>query len=181
MKLGNPGIFTLLGFGYSVAVLGVQQLLPYPELMGAAIYAIIVGVIAEFIGGMWCFARGETYIGSIASTFGAWLIGYFLMLTQGVTLKVFHPASGALFCFALIPPVVMLTVPAIKMRLRELMLAFVFLIGLLVFLGLANLPIAGGRTFQKIGGVFAILSAIVLWDLAWKAIKQMMDEMTRGQ
>jgi succinate-acetate transporter protein len=75
----------------------------------------------------------------------------------------------------------MLTVPAIKMRLRELMLAFIFLIGLLVFLGLANLPIAGGNTFQKIGGVFAILSAIVLWDLAWKAIKQMMDEMARGQ
>ena len=179
MKLGNPGIFTLLGFGYSVAVLGVQQILPYPELMGAAIYAIIVGAIAEFIGGMWCFARGETYIGSIVATFGAWLIGYFLLVTQGIALKVFHPMSGALFCFVLIPPVIMLTAPAVKLRLKELTLAFIFLIGLLLFLGLANLPISGATVFQKIGGIFAILSAIVLWDLAWKAIKQLMDEMTK--
>ena len=89
--------------------------------------------------------------------------------------------SGALFCFVLIPPVIMLTAPAVKLRLKELTLAFIFLIGLLLFLGLANLPIWGAIIFQKIGGIFAILSAIVLWDLAWKAIKQMMDEMTKTQ
>ncbi len=181
MKLGNPGIFTLLGFGYSVGVLGVQQILPYPELLGAAIYAVIVGAIAEFIGGMWCFARGETYLGSVVATFGAWLIGYFLLVTHGVTLKVFHPVSGALFCFLLLPPVVMLTVPAIKIRLKELTWAFIFLIGLLLFLGLANLPIPGAFLFQKIGGVFALLSAIVLWHLAWKAIHQLTDEMAQAK
>jgi succinate-acetate transporter protein len=73
----------------------------------------------------------------------------------------------------------MLTAPAVKLRLKGLTFAFIFLIGLLLFLGLANLPISGATVFQKIGGIFAILSAIVLWDLAWKAIKQLMDEMTK--
>jgi len=176
MILGNPAIFTLLGFGFSVGVLGVQQLLSYPELIGAAVYAIVVGAIAEFVGGMWCFARGETYMGSIVATFGAWLIGYFLLVTQGASLKLFHPLSGALFCLVLIPPVIMLTLPAIKMRLAGLVWAFIFLIALLLFLGLANLPLAGARTFQKIAGVCGIVSAIILWSLAWKAIRQMAEQ-----
>ena len=180
MKLGNPGIFTLLGFGFSVAVLGIQQLLPYPELLGAAIYAVMVGAIAEFIGGMWCFARNETYIGSVVATFGAWLLGYFLLVTQGIPLKVFHPLSSALFCFVLIPPVIMLTMPAIKLRITALKWAFIFLTGLLLFLGLANLPIAGAVVFQKVGGVFALLSAVILWKMAWKAIQDMTHEMMQG-
>ena len=175
MILGNPAIFTLLGFGFSVGVLGVQQLLSHPELIGAAVYAIVVGAIAEFVGGMWCFARGETYLGSIVATFGAWLIGYFMLVTQGTSLKLFYPLSGALFCLLLIPPVIMLTVPAIKMRLVGLVWAFIFLIALLLFLGLANLPLAGIRTFQKIAGVCGIASAIILWSLAWKSIRQMVE------
>ncbi len=180
-NIGNPGIFTLLGFGYSVAVFGVQQLLPpNPAFIGAAVYALLVGAIAEFIGGMWCYVRGETYIASITATFGAWLIGYFFLLTQGAKLKYFHPYSSAIFCLVLIPPVIMLTIPAIKFRVTALAWASIFLIGLLLFAGLASLPVANARLFQKIGGAFSIAAALVLWRLAWQSVKQMMDEMTQG-
>ena len=180
-KLGNPGIFTLLGFGYSVAVFGVQQILPYPQLVGAAVYALLVGAIAEFIGGMWCFARGDTYFGSIASTFGAWLVGYFFLITQGIKLKMFTPISSALFCLVLIPPVVMLTIPAIKIRLKSLTAAFVFLIGLLLFTALSDLPVNGVKTFQKIGGACSLIAAVLLWYLAWTSIQDMISEMIKPQ
>ena len=55
-----------------------------------------------------------------------------------------------------------------------------FFTGLLLFLGLANLPIAGAAVFQKVGGVFALLSAVILWKMAWKAIQDMTHEMMQG-
>ena len=49
------------------------------------------------------FRNTGTYIGSVVATFGAWLLGYFLLVTQGIPLKVFHPLSSALFCFVADP------------------------------------------------------------------------------
>ena len=49
MKDGNPTIFVIMGFGFSLATLGVQQILLMPDLTGATIYGLIVGSLAEFI------------------------------------------------------------------------------------------------------------------------------------
>jgi hypothetical protein len=48
----NPGIFPLLLFGYSLAVLGVELLIT-PEAAGALAFAIFVAAVGETIGGLW--------------------------------------------------------------------------------------------------------------------------------
>lgn len=52
-KISDPSVFLLLGFGFGLVVLGVQQLMPTnPNLIGAATYATLVAAIAEFGGGL---------------------------------------------------------------------------------------------------------------------------------
>lgn len=177
-KISNPAVFTLLGFGFGVAVLGVQQLMPgSPQLVAAAVYATLVAAIAEFIGGCWAFARGDTYLGSIGATFGAWLVGYYLLVTAGVAAGMYHPASAGLYCFALIIPVVIMMLPAVRLRLVAFTGVFVFLVLLLLFLGLAGMPIAGTGVFQRLGGVCALITAALLWWSALGATKQMLADM----
>jgi len=169
-RLSNSSIFLLLGFGFGVAVLGVQQLVPNrPEFIAAAVYALIVAALAEFVGGLWAFLRGETYLGSIGTTFGVWLVGYYLMLTGGITAAVYN--------FALVIPVALLMIPAVKFRLHLFTAIFLFLLLLLLFLGLANTPIAAATTMARLAGLSALVTALLLWWAAWGAIKGLMAEM----
>ena len=177
MKDGNPTIFVIMGFGFSLATLGVQQILLMPDLTRATIYGLIVGSLAEFIGGIWLFVKKDTYMGSVGTTFGAWLIGYFLFSTQGVQMKLFSPLSSALYCFALIPPVILLTYPAIKFKARELTFVFFLLIGVLLFLGIGNISYANAKIFLRIGGILSLGTALLLWHIGWNFIKQMVHEL----
>jgi succinate-acetate transporter protein len=177
-RLSNSSIFLLLGFGFGVAVLGVQQLVPNrPEFIAAAVYALIVAALAEFVGGLWAFLRGETYLGSIGTTFGVWLVGYYLMLTGGITAELYHPYSAAVYNFALVIPVALLMIPAVKFRLHLFTAIFLFLLLLLLFLGLANTPIAAATTMARLAGLSALVTALLLWWAAWGAIKGLMAEM----
>jgi hypothetical protein len=178
-KISDPSIFLLLGFGFGLAVLGVQQLMPTnPNLIAAATYATLVAAIAEFGGGIWAFARKDTYLGAIGTTFGAWLIGYYMLVTAGVATKIYSPRSAALYCFALIIPVALLAIPSIKLKLKVFTGVFVFLILLLFFLGMAGMPFADGTTiWAKLGGVSALITALLLWWSALGAIKGLLAEM----
>lgn len=177
-KISDPSIFLLLGFGFGLAVLGVQQLMPAkPELLGAATYATLVAAICEFIGGLWAFARRDTYLGAIGATFGAWLIGYYLLVTEGVASQIYHPQSAGLYCFALIIPVALLALPAIKLKLTVFTAIFVFLILLLFFLGMAGMPVGGTTWWARLGGISSLITAALLWYAGLGAIKGMMAEM----
>lgn len=169
----SPSIFTLLGFGYSVIVLGVYQLWNLHELAGAAVYGVLVGAIAEFVGGMWFLARGEVYVGSVVSTFGAWLFGYYAMVTHGVKMDLFHPWAAGIFCLALVPPVFMLMMPALRLGLPALASTFILLIGVLVFLGLGSLTETFRDVFRVLSGICSLASGIFLWFLAWRDIKRL--------
>jgi succinate-acetate transporter protein len=177
-KISDPSIFLLLGFGVGLVCLGVQQLMPTkPELIAAATYGTLVSAIAEFVGGTWAFARGDTYLGAIGSTFGAWLFGYYYMVTAGVAAKIYHPQSAGLYCFALIIPVALLAIPSIKLKLKAFTGVFVGLILVLLFLGLAGMPIGGTNTWARLGGVFALVTAALLWWSAFGAIKGLLAQM----
>ena len=178
-KISDPSIFLLLGFGFGLAVLGVQQLMPAkPELIGAATYATLVAAMAEFLGGLWAFARRDTYLGAIGSTFGAWLIGYYLLVTDGVASQIYHPQSAGLYCFALIIPVVMLAIPAFRLRLAAFSAVFVFLVLLLFFLGMAGVVTTGSEWWARLGGISSLITAALLWYSALGAITGLVGEMT---
>ena len=81
-QLGNPGVFGLATFGFALSALSFQVLVN-PDTAGATLYAILVAALGETIAGMWAIARGNTYVAGILTTFGIWLFGFYMMLTQG--------------------------------------------------------------------------------------------------
>lgn len=87
----------LATFWFALAALSVQVLVN-SETAGATLYAILVAAIGETIAGMWAIARGNTYVSGILSTFGIWLFGFYMTLTQGVELGVVYPDPRAPTC-----------------------------------------------------------------------------------
>ncbi len=160
----NPGIFPLLLFGYSLAVLGVE-LLVTPAAAGALAFAIFVAAVGETVGGLWELARGETYIGTIVTTFGIWLLGLFLLETLGSVLGLVTPPTLATYFLVLLIPIALLAIPAFKNGMGwPIRGAFVALFLLVVFAGL-NFVLANG-IFGLVAGVFAWVSALFVWLLA---------------
>jgi succinate-acetate transporter protein len=172
-KYGNPNIFGLSAFGFSLFILGMK-LVVSKELAGAALYAVLFAGVMEFIAGMWMIAKGETYLANILTVFGGWLIGMFLMMTQGKTLGVFNPMAFGWYILAIEPPLVMLAIPAFKFRKNILICAFVSLFALVAFLG-------GGLILENSGmevlaGIFSFISAFFIWWLLWHNIHELMHE-----
>jgi succinate-acetate transporter protein len=102
----------------------------------AFVYALLVAGIAETVCGVLAIIRGQAYQGSVASTFGIWLIGFFLLLTVGVKDKAFTPDAVGWYALILIVPVAIFAVPEFVHRNVPLMIAFTTIIVLLLLLGL---------------------------------------------
>jgi len=174
VNIGDAGLFGLLAFGFSLAVLGVAFTISKSAL-GAATYALLYAGALEFIGGLFLIVRGDTYLGSIIAVFGGWLLGFFMLLTQGRALNLFNEISAATYMFCLEPPIIFMAIPAIKARHGVVIGAFVGLFLLVLGLGLNYLqPSDGMRYFT---GAMAYLSAFFIW---WLALKDVM-KLTRGE
>jgi succinate-acetate transporter protein len=170
-KFGNPNIFGLSAFGFSLFLLGME-LVVTKKIAGAVLYAVLFAGVLEFIAGMWMIGKGESYLASILSVFGGWLIGLFLLMTQGKTLGVFNPISFGWYILAIEPPLVMLAIPAFKFRKNILICAFVSLFLLVAFMG-AGL-ILGNQGMEFLAGIFAFISAVFIWWLLWHNIHELM-------
>jgi succinate-acetate transporter protein len=168
VNIGDAGLFGLLAFGFSLAVLGVAFTISKSAL-GAATYALLYAGALEFIGGLFLIVRGDTYLGSIIAVFGGWLLGFFMLLTQGRALNLFNEISAATYMFCLEPPIIFMAIPAIKARHGVVIGAFVGLFLLVLSLGLFNLEPSAGLRLAT--GIFAFISAFFIW---WLALKDVM-------
>jgi succinate-acetate transporter protein len=160
-KLGNPAILGLGGFGFALFIAATVLLLAHGA-EGAMIFALFIGFLDEYIAGMWSLARGETYIASIVSLFGSWLLGAFLLFTWGIPSGFFSEEAWAVWNFGLLTPIAFLGIPAFKERNWPIMLAFIFLWLLLFALGIAALGIAA-ESMTIFAGVMAYAAATALW------------------
>jgi succinate-acetate transporter protein len=174
LKLGNPNIFALGAFGYSLAMLGTELLIDHAAA-GATMYAVLFAGLMELIAGMWLIAKGESYLASIVAFFGGWLIGLFLLSTQGDVLGIANDVGKAWYMFALLPPIALLSIPAFKMRRVKLIGAFIALFVLVLFLGLGfNLgPAGAGHSSMVIAGWFAWIAMIFIWWLMYDNIMEL--------
>lgn len=180
-KIGDATPFLLLAFGFGLAAFGVQQWAPTsPEYIGLAVYGTLVAALGEFVGGILLLINGNSYVGSIGLTFGSWLFANFLLLAHGIPNELFHPYSAGLFGWVLFIPVVIIAVPAFKLKIKPFMAVFITLLAMLITSGLAVFPIAGQQFWGKATAVLAILSAFILWYVAATANKGLIAEMTGG-
>lgn len=164
-QFGNPGVFGLATFGFALAALSFQVLVN-PDTAGATLYAILVAAIGETIAGMWAIARGNTYVAGILTTFGIWLFGFYMMLTQGEELGVLNPASEGAYVLLLIIPVVYLGIIAFRARLVLFSAAFIALIAMLFFLGFGYY--FENEVLRTVSGVLALIAAIPIFYLSYE-------------
>lgn len=166
-SLGNPNIFGLSAFGFSLFLLGMEMVVSR-DIAGGALYALLFAGVLEFIAGMFMIIKGESYLASIMTIFGAWLICFFLLMTHGKAIGVFNGASAGWYMLGIIPPVIMLAIPAFIQRNVVLSLAFVCLLALVISLGLGF--INNSETYFFISGVSAFAASLFIWWLLWHNI-----------
>jgi succinate-acetate transporter protein len=164
-RLGNPGVFALATFGFALTALSFQ-LLVNPDTAGVTLYAVLVAAIGETIGGMWSIARGDTYIAGILTTFGIWLFGFYMLLTQGAANGLVNPQTEGAYVLLLIIPIAYMAIPAFVGRLPVFSLIFVALLAMFFFLGFGFYFEV--RTLETIAGVLALVAALPLYYVSYQ-------------
>lgn len=173
----DPGAIGLSLFGFALFVYGVQFVAYAGAAPGVAtssvatIYAILVAAAGETLAGIFYLLRGQGYQASILCGFGLWLLGLYLLLTLGADNKAFAPDAVGWYSIALIIPVAYMGIPSFLHRNVPLVIAFVALIGVLLFLGIGFLsadlaakpPVPPSVNELRVSGAFAFLAAAALW------------------
>jgi hypothetical protein len=181
---GDPGAIGLSLFGFALFLYGIQFVVYAGAAPGAAtssvatIYAVLIAAVGETVAGVLYLFRGQGYQASILCGFGLWLLGLYLLLTLGAENKAFSPDAVGWYAIALIIPVAFMAVPSILHRNAPFILAFVALIGVLLFLGIgflsANLtaapPVPPSTSLLRISGIFAWVAAAPLWYAAARIV-----------
>jgi hypothetical protein len=180
----DPGAIGLSLFGFALFVYGIQFVVYANAAPGAAtssvatIYAVLVAAIGETLAGILYILRGQGYQASILCGFGLWLFGLYLLLTLGADNKAFSPDAVGWYAIALIIPVAFMAIPSIQHRNPAFILAFLALIGLLLFLGMgflsANLaakpPVPPSANELRVSGICAFVAAAALWYAAARIV-----------
>jgi succinate-acetate transporter protein len=180
----DPGAIGLSLFGFALFVYGIQFVAYAGAAPGAAtssvatIYAVLIAGIGETLAGILYVLRGQGYQASILCAFGLWLLGLYLLLTLGADNKAFSPDAVGWYAVALIVPVAVMAIPSIQHRNAAFIVAFLALIGLLLFLGMgflsANLaakpPVPPSVNELRVSGICAFVAAAALWYAAARIV-----------
>lgn len=150
-------------------MLGVELTFAH-DAAGAAVYAVLFAGALEFIAGMWLIAKGESYLASIVTVFGGWLLGYYMLLTQGRGLGLFNATGAAAYVLSLLVPIAILAIPAFKWRKGVLSAAFVSLFLLVLALGLS--AALGSGPLKLAAGLLSFASMFFIF---WLAVRNVME------
>ncbi len=186
-RMSNPMPVAFGLFAFALCLYAVRFIDVGPATIAASsksdafVYALLVAGLAETVCGVLALIRGQTYQGSVASTFGIWLLGFFLLLTVGANGKAFTPDAVGWYALILIVPVAIFAVPEFVHRNVPLMIAFTTIIVLLVLLGLGyhdlnndlvkaaatkSLPnLSGVANMLKVSAWMGLIAAVAIWYL----------------
>jgi hypothetical protein len=142
MAMSDPLPIALGLFAFALAMYGVRFVavgdatLKAGSTSVALDYALLVGGIAEVLGGVLAIIKGLGYPAYVVTIFGVWLIGFYLLTTSGAANAAFTPDAVAYYLFILVVPVAIMAVPAVVHRNIPFVVAFVAIIALLIVGGL---------------------------------------------
>lgn len=161
-SIGDPGAMALFGFavGTLLVALPICGMLPMTTSLAAVPALLVFGGIAQFIGGLYAYRKGNTFAATAFCVFGAnnvVVATFFLFRGSAVFASSADTAMYLgidLFCFAYIA--FMLFAAAFKLNAAYVLV----LAALFPGYGLAAVPNVGGPELAgKIGGWFLIVSA----------------------
>ncbi|MDN5757323.1 MAG: hypothetical protein L0H59_02140 [Tomitella sp.] len=167
--IGDPGGAALFTFGLALTWVFIAEVVDH-DASGALVFGLLVGGIGQTLGGIIAIIRKDNYLGNLLLTYGIWLIGFHLLSVS----ELGNTDSRAWWSFMLVIPSLFLLVPALRTKAYPIILAFVFLIGLEVFLGLALLN-EGTAWLGKAVGWFALASAFPIYYLAYERLMKAVE------
>jgi succinate-acetate transporter protein len=74
LRIGNPNVFALCAFGFSLLLLAVELTFAHAAA-GGALYGVLFAGALELVAGVWLLAKNESDLSSIVTLLGASLLG----------------------------------------------------------------------------------------------------------
>lgn len=199
--IGNPMPFAIGLLIIQLSLFGMEWITTDKTGIGsngisaANTYALGILGFGQFAAGVICFFRGEAYRGQVAALFGLWAFGAFLLAKDHSA----PPLAVGSYLFALIVPLVLMMIPAVRHRAWSFVVAFGSVAGLCAFAGFgfvsvnrelplaqaAKAAIAAGRkpsaiphfehaiTMLHTAAIFAFVAvATMIWVLSVDLLRQ---------
>ena len=167
----NPAPLGLAGFAMTTFVLSMTNAnwvspTDLPVVLGLA---LAYGGIAQLLAGMWEFRAGNTFGAVAFSSFGAFWISYWLLVTFNVgslsAANVGHALGLYLWAWAIFTAY--MTIAALRVS-GAVLLVFVLLTITFVLLAIGN--DGGHASVVHWGGYFGVATAIAAWYASFAAV-----------
>ena len=158
--VADPAALGLAGFAMTTFVLSLANT-GLIAGAGAAVLglALFYGGIAQLLAGMWEFVKGNTFGAVAFSSYGAFWLSFWFLLTTGAAKDAGAGGVGA-YLLAWTIFTAFMTIGAVKSS-KVVLLVFIALT--LTFLLLTIGEFAGSTVIHNVGGYLGIITALLAW------------------
>lgn len=160
-EIADPGALGLAGFALTTFLLSLANAGIIPGA-GAAVLgvALFYGGIAQLAAGMWEFAKGNTFGATAFTSYGAFWLSFWWLLTNPAVEKAAGAAGVGAFLLAWTIFTVYMTIAAVKTN-GAILAVFVALT--LAFIALTIGAFSGVAGITQLGGWLGLLTAALAW------------------
>lgn len=160
-EFADPGALGLGAFAMTTFVLSLANSGIVPAA-GAAVLglALFYGGIAQVAAGLWEFAKGNTFGATAFTSYGAFWLAFWWLLTNPAVAKEAGAAGVGSFLLAWTIFTAYMTIAAIKTNGAILA---VFVVLTLTFVALTIGEFTGTAGITQLGGWLGILTALLAW------------------
>src|SRR4051812_41679361 len=158
--VADPAALGLAGFAMTTFVLSFANA-GWVAGAGSAVLglALFYGGIAQLLAGMWEFVKGNTFGAVAFSSYGAFWLSFWFLLTTGAA-KDAGAAGVGTYLLAWTIFTAFMTIGAVKSS-RVVLLVFIALT--LTFLALTIGEFAGSSVIHNLGGYLGLITALLAW------------------
>jgi succinate-acetate transporter protein len=173
--IADPGPLGLAGFAMTTFVLSTFNTNVLSSTMEAAVLplALFYGGLVQLLAGMWEFRKGNTFGATAFSSFGAfWLAFYWLITYDAAHLAPADQAHKAVGLFLLSWAIFTAYMTIAALRVSGAVLAvFVSLLITFIFLAIGAFETGNaGKDWTHIGGWFGFLTALLAWYASFAGV-----------
>jgi uncharacterized protein len=174
-SIADPAPLGLAGFAMTTFVLSAFNTNVLSSSLEAAVLplALFYGGLGQLLAGMWEFRRGNTFAATAFTSFGAfWLAFYWLVTYDAAHLAPAAEAHKAVGLFLLAWAIFTAYMTVAALRVSGAVLAvFVSLTITFIFLTIGNFGTGNtGKDFVHIGGWFGFLTALLAWYASFAGV-----------
>jgi hypothetical protein len=169
----NPAPLGLAAFALTTFVLSVinANLVSGGDTGVVLGLALAYGGITQLLAGMWEFRAGNTFGAVAFSSYGAFWISFWALVTFNASGLANGDHAIALYLWAWAIFTAYMTIGSLRVS-GAVLVVFVLLTATFIFLAIGqnDLPASGVDSMHKIGGYLGILTAIAAWYASFGAV-----------